>query len=56
MPDGSRKRRFSDNNARRQWYAMSRARRFAVRLGFASSNPERLTKPVMNSVSTTQSV
>ena len=37
MPDGSRKRRFSFNRARRQWYANHRARRFATRLGFAKT-------------------
>jgi hypothetical protein len=33
MPDGTRKRRFSVNPARRQWYAQHRSRRFARRLG-----------------------
>ncbi len=32
MPDGKRKRRFSDNAARRAYYADYRARRFAKRL------------------------
>ena len=34
MPDGSRKRRFSANQARRQWYAHHRARRFCRRFGW----------------------
>jgi hypothetical protein len=28
MPDGTRKRRHSDNHAKRRWYAQHRARRF----------------------------
>lgn len=31
-PDGSRKRRYSDNDARSRWYAEHRTRRFARRL------------------------
>lgn len=31
MPDGKRKRRFSDNPAKRSWYAHWRATRFARR-------------------------
>lgn len=31
MPDGSRKRRFSQNAARRLWYARHRAERFRRR-------------------------
>lgn len=31
MPDGSRKRRHSDNLAKRRWYAWHRARRFRRR-------------------------
>jgi hypothetical protein len=34
MPDGSRKRRFSQNFARRQWYAHHRSRRFSRRFGW----------------------
>ena len=33
MPDGSRKRRFASNPAKRNWYAQHRARRFAKRFG-----------------------
>ena len=33
MPDGSRRRRFSPNKARRQWYALHRSRRFNRRFG-----------------------
>ena len=33
MPDGSRKRRFSSNQAKRQWYARYRALRFCRRFG-----------------------
>lgn len=33
MPDGTRKRRFDANPARRNWYAEHRARRFARRFG-----------------------
>jgi hypothetical protein len=36
MPDGTRRRRFSKNPARRSWYARSRALRFARR--FAGYN------------------
>ncbi|MEM7454853.1 MAG: hypothetical protein AAF456_10935, partial [Planctomycetota bacterium] len=32
MPDGKRRRRHSENPARRRWYAQHRARRFATRL------------------------
>jgi hypothetical protein len=31
MPDGKRKRRHSDNMAKRRWYAQHRARRFRRR-------------------------
>ena len=31
MPDGKRKRRHSQNKAKRQWYALHRAIRFAKR-------------------------
>jgi hypothetical protein len=34
MPDGSRKRRFSGNPARRRWYAEHRSRRFSRRFGW----------------------
>jgi hypothetical protein len=33
MPDGTRKRRFSRNPAKRKWYAYWRALRFARRFG-----------------------
>ena len=33
MPDGTRKRRFSRNQARRRWYADYRAVRFLRRFG-----------------------
>ena len=36
MPDGSRKRRFSPNFARRQWYAQHRSRRFSRRFGWSA--------------------
>jgi hypothetical protein len=36
VTDGSRKRRFSKNAARRAWYAFYRAQRFARRFGFAT--------------------
>jgi hypothetical protein len=35
MPDGSRKRRWSLDTAKRRWYAQHRSRRFARRFGFA---------------------
>jgi hypothetical protein len=35
MPDGSRKRRFSTNQARRRWYAKHRSQRFSRRFGFS---------------------
>lgn len=35
MPDGRRKRRFASNPAKRNWYALHRARRFARRFGRA---------------------
>ena len=31
MPDGNRRRRHSDNQAKRRWYAQHRARRFRKR-------------------------
>ncbi len=34
MPDGKRKRRHSVNQARRQWYAQHRSRRFSRRFGW----------------------
>jgi len=37
MPDGSRRRRFSSNYARRRWYAEHRSRRFCRRFGWRSS-------------------
>lgn len=36
MPDGTRKRRFSANRARRQWYARHRAGRFLRRFRIAA--------------------
>jgi hypothetical protein len=36
MPDGSRKRRFSSNPAKRHWYAEHRTRRFNRRFGLVS--------------------
>ncbi len=36
MPDGSRKRRFSMNPARRRWYAIHRSQRFSRRFGLCS--------------------
>jgi len=37
MPDGTRKRRFSSNLARRRWYAKHRAMRFFRRFGLTSA-------------------
>ena len=34
-PDGKRRRRFSKNAAKREWYAKWRAMRFAKHMGFA---------------------
>jgi hypothetical protein len=45
MPDGRRKRRHSDNHARRRWYAEHRSRRFGRRFGWS--------EPAGNSVSRT---
>ena len=39
MPDGSRKRRFSDNAARRAYYADSRCRRYAARVWAGKTIP-----------------
>jgi len=39
MPDGKRKRRYSPNQCKRQWYAAHRSRRFYKRFGL-SSTPE----------------
>ncbi len=36
MPDGKRKRRFSANDAKREWYARWRQMRFARRFGFVA--------------------
>jgi len=52
MPDGSRKRRYSHNQARRQWYAQHRSRRFSrrfgVQAGFANATrPALLQRCVM---------
>ena len=35
MPDGKRKRRHSENKAKREWYALHRSKRFVKRFGFA---------------------
>lgn len=35
IPDGTRRRRFSVNSAKRHWYAQHRAIRFARRFGIA---------------------
>ena len=37
MPDGTRKRRFSLNQARRRWYATHRAARFFRRFGLTNA-------------------
>ena len=37
MPDGTRKRRFSLNPARRRWYATHRAARFFRRFGLTTA-------------------
>jgi hypothetical protein len=37
MPDGKRKRRFSENRARRAWYAYSRSSRFRRRFGLCDA-------------------
>ena len=37
MPDGTRKRRFSLNPARRHWYALHRAIRFFRRFGLTDA-------------------
>jgi hypothetical protein len=37
MPDGKRKRRFSDNSTKRRWYALFRSLRFRRR--FAGTVP-----------------
>ena len=36
MPDGTRKRRFSPNKNRRQWYALHRSIRFQRRFGLGN--------------------
>ena len=38
MPDGSRKRRFAANKAKREWYAFDRARRFRNRFGLSQDD------------------
>ena len=42
MPDGNRKRRHSDNEAKRRWYAQHRARRFRRRFWSGASKPDHL--------------
>ena len=42
MPDGSRKRRFSPDEAKRRWYAGWRHRRFMRRFGLLSPAPAML--------------
>lgn len=37
MPDGTRKRRHSANQWKRQWYAEHRARRFRKRFGLTGN-------------------
>ena len=44
MPDGSRRRRFSSNPARRAYYADSRAKRFARRFGFGDCLNQSLSR------------
>jgi hypothetical protein len=48
MPDGSRRRRFSTNLARRNWYADSGAVRFARYLGFGEMTSVRRPEPCTN--------
>lgn len=38
MPDGNRRRRHSDNQAKRRWYAQHRARRFRKRFWSGYTN------------------
>jgi hypothetical protein len=44
MPDGTRKRRFSLNPARRRWYATHRAARFFRRFGLTAAAVPSLNK------------
>jgi hypothetical protein len=39
MPDGKRKRRHSEDEAKRRWYALHRARRFKRRFWMLSDKP-----------------
>ena len=38
MPDGKRKRRFSDSQIKRRWYAVWRSIRFTRRFGSVAEN------------------
>jgi hypothetical protein len=49
MPDGSRKRRFSANQARRHWYAQHRSRRFGRRFGIQASDLSLATRQSLSS-------
>lgn len=49
MPDGKRKRRHSQNKARRDWYATSRAFRFARRFGCHASFKCLVKNPLVRS-------
>jgi hypothetical protein len=49
MPDGSRKRRFSPNFARRQWYAQHRSRRFSRRFGWSAPGYSSLRTTLLRS-------
>ena len=39
MPDGKRKRRFSQVTIKRQWYALHRSSRFQRRFGWSQGMP-----------------
>jgi len=41
MPDGKRKRRHSEDQAKRHWYAMHRARRFKRRFWMLPDKPSK---------------
>jgi hypothetical protein len=45
MPDGKRKRRHSQNQAKRRWYAMHRARRFKRRFWLLPEKPVSFAPP-----------
>lgn len=42
MPDGKRKRRHSQDQAKRRWYALHRARRFKRRFWMLPDQPAKL--------------